>query len=201
MKKINNSPSQAMQDSFVMNMLSWKKNGFYLEIGAFKPIEISNTYTLETIYNWSGVSLEINSSLVEDFNNIRKNKCYVKDATTLNYVNFLSSVNAPERIDYLQIDIKPAVNTLQALKQIPLDIYRFSVITFEHDLYSNENNINVRDESRKILLNYGYKLVIGNLMAHYKPYEDWYVDPSVVPIELYSSVMGNDIDYTELFSD
>ena len=199
MKKIEGSPSQAMQDSFVMNMLNWKTNGFYLEIGACEPILISNTYSLETMYGWSGVSLEINSALIEPFNSIRRNKCYEADATQLDYAKFLSEVGAPQRIDYLQLDIEPAPNTYKALCSIPFDLYRFSVITFEHDLYSDPNNDNIRVLSRQLLADCGYQLVVGNVKAAGLPYEDWYVDPTHVDSSVWQTAVNSDVNFTEMF--
>ena len=55
--------SQAGQDKFVLKMLNNKKNGKYIEIGAFDPIKISNTYILEKEYNWSGFSLDIEQNV------------------------------------------------------------------------------------------------------------------------------------------
>ena len=59
MKIIKDSPSQASQDSFAMNMLDWKRNGYYVEIGAYDPYKLSNTYSLENDYGWSGISFDI----------------------------------------------------------------------------------------------------------------------------------------------
>ena len=50
--KLKNNFSQANQDLFVLEMLDYKKNGSYLEIGANEPISISNTYLLENEFGW-----------------------------------------------------------------------------------------------------------------------------------------------------
>jgi hypothetical protein len=72
-------------------------------------------------------------------------------------------------------------NTLACLKLLPLDEYRFSVITYEHDFYSKETpteyNEEVRQESRNILQSLGYVLVNGNVEnMGGDPFEDWYLD-------------------------
>jgi hypothetical protein len=193
MKLITNSPSQAAQDSFVMNMLDWKSEGYYLEIGAYDPVKLSNTYTLEQQYNWSGVSLDRTKI---DFSS-RKNPCITTDATTCDYSEILEEANAPKIIDYLQLDIDPAPNTLRALKIIPFDKYQFKVITFEHDAYRGHDL--VRKESRDIFQKLGYKLLISNL-GNPDPYEDWYIHPDLVDNKIWSKYEGiNNIYWGDIF--
>ena len=50
--------SEAGQDLFVLAMLNNKQNGTFLEIGAQHPVYYSNTWLLETQYQWSGVSID-----------------------------------------------------------------------------------------------------------------------------------------------
>ena len=52
------SYSQLGQDLNVVSFYNNKKNGFFLEIGASDGIELSNTYLLETKYNWTGICCE-----------------------------------------------------------------------------------------------------------------------------------------------
>lgn len=199
MQKIPNSPSQACQDSFVMNMLGFKQNGFYLEIGASDYYTLSNTYSLENDYGWSGISLEIDAELAERFNSLRKNQCFNLDAITADYEELLKSVDAPKQIDYLQVDIDPAPNTLAALKAVPLDKYRFSVVTFEHDIYANTEYLLIQEEANRILESYGYQRVIKNLWANGCPFEDWYVDPIVVNEKIWASVAGENLARENIF--
>ena len=90
-----------------------------------------------------------------------------------------------KQIDYLQLDIEPSSNTLSCLKRLPLNEYRFSVITYETDFYdksiSEEMALSVREESRRILLSHGYEMVVGNVCnVGNDPFEDWYIDPNVI---------------------
>ncbi len=176
--------SQAGQDKFVLKMLNNKKNGKYIEIGAFDPIKISNTYILEKEYNWSGFSLDIEQKFQKRFNKIRKNKCILADATKFNYENEIRSLwGNIERIDYLQLDVDPAEITYESLCALPLDKVRFSVITFETDYYRFGENI--RKLSREKFKQYGYQLVAADVMNDSQPFEDWYVDPDHVDISIY----------------
>ena len=50
--------SQIGQDLQVLEFYDNKKNGFFIEIGAYDGIELSNTYLLEKTYNWKGICVE-----------------------------------------------------------------------------------------------------------------------------------------------
>jgi hypothetical protein len=170
--------SQAGQDKFVLDSLKYKDQGFYVEIGAHHSKNISNTYVLEKYYNWDGVSFEIIPEYVEEFNLNRKNKCYLSDATTFDYESLFDKIGAPKQIDYLQIDIEPAENSLKALMSLPLNKYRFSVITFEHDLYYDINNLEIKNKQKEILFGLGYVLEKENVTCNSDnfPFEDWWLD-------------------------
>ena len=182
-ENIENNWSQSMQDIFVMSMLDGKRNGVYVEIGADQPRVISNTYLLEKDFDWSGISFELDADKVAFFNTIRKNKCLCEDATLYNYKSLFEELNYPKQIDYLQLDIDPAEGTLRALKALPLDDYRFSVITYETDVYSS--GADIQDEQIEILESHGYQLVAKNVKCEGNPYEDWWVDPAIVSEDIW----------------
>ena len=181
-ERVRRNWSQSMQDMFVLSMLDGKRNGVYVEIGADKPKIINNSYLLERKFGWRGVSFELDKSKVEFFNQHRKNKCICTDATTFDYKSLFQERNYPKQIDYLQLDIDPADQTLKALKQLPLDDYRFSVITYETDLY--RYGADIQDEQIQILKSHGYDLVVRNVANEQNPYEDWWVDPTVVDMDI-----------------
>jgi hypothetical protein len=173
---------------FVLMALNGKTNGKYLEVGAHEPIVHSNTYILEKYFNWKGVSLEIDSNLVNKFNGIRDNFCLLQDATNANYDKILSDTNWGTDWDYLQLDCEPANNTFKALSQIPFEKYRFAVITYEHDYYC-DNTKSYRDRSRKYLESKGYELVVDNISADGKSsFEDWWVHPDLVDKNVLSTI-------------
>ena len=182
-ENIENNWSQSMQDIFVMSMLDGKRNGVYVEIGADQPRVISNTYLLEKDFDWSGISFELDADKVAFFNTIRKNKCLCEDATLYNYKSLFEELNYPKQIDYLQLDIDPAEGTLRALKALPLDDYRFSVITYETDVYSS--GADIQDEQIEILESHGYQLVAKNVKCEGNPYEDWWIDPAIVSEDIW----------------
>lgn len=181
---IENNYSQAFQDIFALSILNGKRNGTYVEIGGDHAVIISNTYLLETEFDWTGVSFELDQSKVDGYNELRKNKCICTDATTFDYKKLFEEKNLPKQIDYLQVDIEPAWQTLNALKALPLDEYRFSVITYENDVY--KDGPDAGEEAMEILLSKGYQLVVRNVANQNNPYEDWYVDPTAVDPEIVS---------------
>jgi FkbM family methyltransferase len=52
------SKSQLEQDINVIKFYKEKQNGYFIEIGANDGINLSNTYLLETQYNWKGICVE-----------------------------------------------------------------------------------------------------------------------------------------------
>lgn len=174
------SYSQAGQESFVLNATNFKKNGYYVEIGAFHSKTLSNTYILESVYEWSGVSFEISKNFTEEFKEVRLNPVFNVDATKCDYKQMLNSVGAPKVIDYLQVDIEPARNTYKALRRILETDYQFLIITFEHDLYHSRKNLLYKLLANRILKRIGFQCVASNVCDGSLPFEDWYIHRSVV---------------------
>lgn len=200
---LKNSHSQAYQESFVMSMLGNKKGGFYVEVGGYDSKSLSNTYILETDYNWKGFALEIDEAKANKYTSERSNPCIAADAITFDYLAAFEKFSAPKQIDYLQLDIEPAPNTLACLYKIPMN-YRYSVITFEHDLYADpQKHAVVKNSAREYLQGFGYKLIVSNVYApknNPSPFEDWYVDPQVIDESIYSNFISKDIRPQTLFS-
>lgn len=176
--------SQWGQDKFVIDYLKEKRKGFYVEIGAYHSSEISNTYILEKDYEWSGLSFEMDVKRTVEFNNNRKNRCLLMDATLCNFEHLFEHLNLPQRIDYLSIDVDPEEANLEVLKKIPLHKHRFSIITIEHDLYRNfRRNMYIKKSQHDILKHHGYKLASDLLdYADIKKrigVEDWWVDSTI----------------------
>lgn len=188
--------SQSMQDLFVLSVLKGKKNGVYVEVGGDRPRVINNTWLLESMYDWMGVSFEIDPVKVDYFNTIRRNKCICEDATAFDYEYLFKERNYPKQIDYLQLDCDPPQVTLQCLKKLPLEDYRFSVITFETDLYAGGGD--VQREQWEILMNLGYQRVAKNVRNEGNPYEDWWIDPEVVDEEDWKPFAIDNVEFSKI---
>jgi len=181
------SPSE--QENFVIEMTQMKQAGHYVELGAFHSHDGSNTRVLEQDFGWHGVSFEIDDKRRDQFVSNRSNPCY-GDALAFNYTEFFEAAQWPKQIDFLQVDIdngydpamRPegsAYTSLLGLISLPLNTFRFSVITFEHDVNMYFRNKSIRDAQREILDALGYTLVVRTI------HEDWWVDPAAVCQDLF----------------
>lgn len=189
--------SQAHQDLFVRLMLGFKRNGIYVEVGASEPVQSNNSYILEKDLSWDGFSLEIVPNLTNEFNKIRRNKCICADATKFDFLEKFLFEKYPDRIDYLSLDVDPASVTFDALQNIPLNDYRFSVITYEHDSYSS--GAEFMQKSRKLLASYGYLRVVSNVLCCGRDFEDWYVDPDYIDPNVYKKFLSSNIECRKIF--
>ena len=190
--------SQAHQDLFVLAVTDFMQNGSYLEVGASEPKQSNNTYLLESRYGWSGASIEIDPQLCVQFNKIRRNKCILADATHFDFLAYLGANAHNDRMNYLSLDIDPSSVTLTALKRVPLERFRFDVITFEHDLYASGPE--VMQESREIFEFHGYKRVVSNVMCRGRDFEDWYVDPTVIAERVWAPFSATKIECGQIFA-
>lgn len=188
---IEKNYSQTYQDMFVLSMLNGKKNGTYLEIGAGNPFHNSNTALLETKFQWKGISIELDQKEVDNFKAARKNNIYCQDATQTDYKTLLQQENLPADIDYLQLDCDPPEVTYAIMESIPFDLYRFAVITYEHDHYTDSTST-FREKSRKYLQELGYVMVVGDISADKNSsYEDWWVHPELVDVSILSQMQNS----------
>ena len=65
------SKAQLNQDIKVLEFYKYKKNGYFVDIGANDGINISNTYLLEKDYQWKGICVE---ALPNKFKELVKNR-------------------------------------------------------------------------------------------------------------------------------
>lgn len=57
--------SEFGQDYLVLQLLNFKKNGYFIELGADDGLRKSNTYTLEKYYDWDGICIEPRDGIYE----------------------------------------------------------------------------------------------------------------------------------------
>jgi hypothetical protein len=153
--------SQIGQDLYVIEHLKEKKQGIFIDIGCSTPKTISNTYLLESQYNWSGLAIDIvehSETTGETWSKTRPNsKLIIKDALSINYDDLFKEHSLPVIIDYLTIDLEPPELTLECLFKIPFHNHKFRVITFETDAYRSGGDKR-RNNSREYLNSLGYIL-------------------------------------------
>lgn len=77
--------SQAGQDKWAIEeVFNFKKNGFFIEIGAADGLFFSNTYVLEKHLDWKGICIEANPV---SFKNLIKNRDSINVNACLDYTN------------------------------------------------------------------------------------------------------------------
>lgn len=184
-----NSFSETYQDYFAYAVGRSAGLNTYLEIGAGHPILGNNTYMLEKI-GWTGVSIELDNSLAKEFKACRRNEIHCVDALKVDYGVLLGALTDQREIAYLQIDIDPSIQSLETLRKIPFDEYRFAGITFEHDRYRSSKEI--RESQRTLLRSHGYLLIAGNVKSNrFFSYEDWWVHPEIVDATAWKAFQTN----------
>jgi len=172
--------SDAKQDQFVANILGFKKDGYCIDIGSNHSIGSNNTYCFQED-GWTSISIELDGLYNESYSS-RKNGVHLNEsALEIDYKKQFEECKFPKSIDYLSLDVDTL--SLDVLKILPLDEYRFKAITIEHDAYLYGDRY--RGPQRSILNSHGYFLVCSNVYVEQSgyegkefPFEDWWVDPS-----------------------
>lgn len=171
--------SYAKQDQFVANLLKYKENGFYVDIGSHHSTIANNTNYFSKELNWKGICIELDRSVLSSY--IDRKNCLLlnENAITINYTKIFQDLNFPKDIDYLSLDVDTA--SLDVLQVLPLKDYRFKVITIEHDAYIHGHRF--KKPQQEILFANNYQLIAENVLVeqegHDRPncaFEDWYID-------------------------
>lgn len=190
--------SQSGQDKWVCDFFNYKKNGYFVEVGAYDGIQTSNTYYLEKELGWNGICIEANLEIFKilkqnrQSNNINvavsssKGLCNfngdrintfgnVVECDTLNSILYNNSYK--QKIDYLSLDIEGM--EYEALKSLDFNYWDIQLITVEHNLYCT-NDIE-KNKIYDLLSSKGFERVVEdvkcldqNPLYYNKPYEDWY---------------------------
>ena len=183
---------QAAQDYFVRKATGEKRNGTFVEIGSNHPVKINNSIRLETDLGWRGIMVEYDPDYLPLYQDYRPTAHHIiADATTVDFAKEFTTAAMPKDIDYLQIDLevsnKSTIQTLINLDEQVMDTHRFAVVTFEHDIYGGDY-FNTRQHSRDIFAKRGYLRVFSDISNDDCPYEDWYVQPDLVDMDLITAI-------------
>lgn len=175
---MTNTYSQVKQDIFVLEKTNFKKNGTFVDIAAGHPIDINNTFLLEKEYQWNGVCVKLNPQWNELWKS-RTSQYFNCDAFSLNYEDIFTKLCKNNNIknntlDYLSLDLEPASLTNRLLHFLPLNKFKFKVITYEHDAYKYGDVY--KNDAMKYLTSLGYTLVKENVInVCNDPFEDWFI--------------------------
>jgi hypothetical protein len=180
-QKIEKNFNHAGQDLFVLSAFNGKKNGTYLDLGCSHPYQINNTWILENDFEWFGLSIDINESLINLHKKERRNPSLNLDCTNLNFTEIINYYGNKKYIDYLSLDLEPAQITYKCLETIPFDEINFGLITYEHDYYRFGDEYKLK--SREIFESFGYKRICSDVSDNNLEFEDWYYNPIFVDYE------------------
>lgn len=192
--------SQSNQDKWVCELFKFKKDGYFVDVGASNGIHINNTYCLEQFLNWNGICIEADTNIFNQLTNNRKclkvnaavsdkngtceflldslsKQHNVMECTTLDYI--LEKCKAPQEIDYISIDIEGM--EYQVLSALNFNKWNIKSMTIEHNSYL-EGEFN-KNRIFELLTKNGFTRVVNDVLCleshpsvHMKPYEDWYVN-------------------------
>ena len=134
--------SQIQQDKYyIENIIKYRQNGIFVEIGGYDGITGSNTYFLEKNLNWDGIIVECNPTLVEK---CRKNRsCIICDNALY--------INDNEIIDFIVPMGNEIVGGKEQLGGILKEIKKESLIAFK-DSYKKYKKIQVKTININTLL-------------------------------------------------
>jgi len=182
--------SDAKQDQFIANILDFKKDGYCVDIGSCHSIISNNTYVFQDL-GWTSISVEIESGYNESYSTRKKGVHLNENALEVDYKKVFEEYEFPKSIDYLSLDVDTV--SLNVLRVLPLDEYRFKVITIEHDGYLYGDKY--REQQRGLLQSHGYLLLCSNVYVEQPgyegkefPFEDWWVDSSEFSEELIEKI-------------
>jgi hypothetical protein len=161
------SKSQAGQDRFAFETSGQKRDGTFIDIGCAPPVEHSNTFALEQL-GWRGLLVDI---LPCDGRLSR----FLRMDVTNDISPILEYWDEHQRfVDYVSLDVDPFTSVI--FQKIPWQLYKFGVMTVEHDRYARGDDL--RTLVRSTMQEHGYRLARADVVAPgFGEYEDWFVHP------------------------
>ena len=128
--------SQAGQDKFVYdNFFKEKKNGYFLEIGAFDGIQGSNCLFFEKFKNWNGLAMEPSPTQFKKLRSNRKCKLINKAASAISgKMTFIEIDSSSSDSQLSGLEKYYPDKSQNVLKKNNLKKYMVEVLTFDEIL-------------------------------------------------------------------
>lgn len=182
LEKVNKNYSRHFQDMFVLSVLKGKEKGTFIELGSGHPELFNNTLLLEKEFGWKGISIDNSERMCHIFSRERNTSVFNADAANIDYKILFKQSCIESHVDFLRINAEGA--SIQALNKMPFSDHIFSVIQFQHN--SCWWGPEFKEESRKILKNIGYELLVPDVAVNETDsYEDWWVHPTIAAANKY----------------
>jgi FkbM family methyltransferase len=191
--------SQLGQDKWVHEIYGDLRGGYFVEVGAYNGVKISNTYFLEKELEWNGICVEPLPGIFEELEANRtcicENVCVASHSGLVHFKcrgkgsmivdlgargkivtreaktleQILDKNNAPKYIEYLSLDTEG--NELDILQVFPFDKYEFGVMTIEHNAQVGQAYQDRRELMVALLTSKGY------VRSREVSCDDWYINP------------------------
>ena len=132
--------SQAGQDKIIKEVFfKNKKNGFFIEIGAYDGIQGSNCYHFEKLLNWSGIALEPSSI---QFEKLKKNrKCKLLNNAVSHEIKEVEFIEVTEGLTQMSgindNSFKRNINIISNNERSKIRSINLKTITFEQVVPKN----------------------------------------------------------------
>lgn len=134
-KKSIQSFSEYGQDEWVLKHTGYKRGGFYIDIGTTNGKEGSNTYLLDTRFQWKGICLGSKMSNMSERSakqhqgHIRTMHCPKREHST-RIDTILDQFEVPVFVDYLCVN---TTHEMSIICGIDFKTYMFEVISVKHN--------------------------------------------------------------------
>ena len=132
--------SQAGQDKVIKNhFFPNKKNGFFLEIGAYDGIEGSNCFHFEKFLNWNGIAFEPSKVQYEKLKNNRNCKILNKAmSNSVVEVDFVEVIEGLTQMSGIKNENYTAENIIKKNGQSKTEISKIITTTFDQEVSSDQ---------------------------------------------------------------
>lgn len=142
---IKHSFSQNGQDNDIIEYFKYKKEGLFIDIGAYDGITYSNTYLLEKEYRWHGYCVEPQTQL---YNILVKNRNCNTWKGAVSDINGRRNLYIPTNNEpNASLEIKPCICPVEVITTTLYDFLQQIKVKEEIDLLS----IDVEGHEEKIL--------------------------------------------------
>jgi FkbM family methyltransferase len=147
------------EDLNILNYFGNKKNGFYIDVGCFHPIDRNNTYLLY-LKDWRGINIDISQFSIDLFNFLRPDdhnlKCAVTEKEQIVKIFFQKELSQLSTIDEEQ-----AKKVFQGkIKSKEIKAYTLDQIIKKSEYFDREIDlldIDVEGADYRVLLGLNFK--------------------------------------------
>lgn len=169
------------EDLNIQKYFGDKKDGFYVDVGCFHPMDRNNTYLLY-LNNWRGINIDISQFSIDLFNFMRPDdhniRCAVSDKNQIVKIFFQKKLSQLSTIDEEQ-----AKKVFQGkIKSEEIQSYTLNNILEKSKFYNKEIDLLDIDAEGT-----DYKVLLGLNFEKYKP--------KLICVEIYNKDIKDDKIY------